>query len=106
MKLTDKVLCCCAGGKVRSVGTRYILEDTYYMRNVLAAGLEKHSPETLDMLFNWADIIIVSGEKDLTKHVTHKDKLIHLDIGLDVWGHYGHPKLNEKLKPLVAKLFQ
>lgn len=111
---TQKVLCLCAGGKVRSACCRWILEDTYGFMSVLTAGLEKWCPQALSELTWWADRIVVVGEGALLDKLpyakeapesTRWGNTIHIDVGPDRWGHYGHKDLakmvGDALKGLV-----
>jgi predicted protein tyrosine phosphatase len=107
LRRDSKVLCCCAGGKVRSVAAKYVLEDEHQLPNVLVAGLEKNGPETLDMLFRWADHILVVGDTDLLERVPElfRSKRVFLGVGKDRWGHYDHADLLRVLRRLIAELF-
>lgn len=107
MKLADRILCCCSGGKVRSIAAKYLLEDYLDCTDVLAVGLNKAAPVTLEMLCSWSQHILVCGQKKLTKLVPadYRGKVIHLDIGADVWGTCYHPKLLRKLEPMLKGLF-
>ncbi len=106
LKPTDKVVCCCRGGQVRSVSVRNILADNYGFRKVLACGLEKNDAETLCYLFAWADVILVVGSPGLLEMAPlgYAHKTRHLDVGPDRWGHYGHPELREILRPMIERL--
>ena len=98
-----KVLVCCQGGNVRSVTFGFILKYKYNI-DAIAASLEKNSNDTLDMLFEWADTIIVVQEsmKDFIPKLYHK-KLLVLDIGPDRWGQSLHPELLQICIDLLSK---
>ncbi len=106
MKRTDRVLCCCSGGQVRSVGCRYLLCDAWGMQKVLACGLDKNDAETLEMLFRWADVILVVGEQRLADKIPaeHRAKMYHLDIGLDTYRNCFSRELHDKLAPKLQAL--
>ena len=103
---TDKVVCCCSWGQVRSVATRKILFEKYGMDNVLACGIDRNGTETLDMLFAWADVIVVAGEQRLADKVPSQwfHKLIHFDIGEDRWGNAFSESLANRLMPMVKQV--
>jgi predicted protein tyrosine phosphatase len=102
----SRVLCCCSGGQVRSVAARKVLCDDFGLKAVLACGLEKNDPDTLRMLFNWADVVIVVGENHLFRLVPEEflAKAVHLSIGGDRWGNCFDPNLNRLLKALLKSL--
>ena len=54
-----KILCICRSGTYRSVETKYSLNKRGYY-NVLSVGGLIVSRETLKMLFEWADIILLA----------------------------------------------
>lgn len=51
-----RVLCICNGGNVRSVAMAQHLKEQGH--DAIAVGLDHASPETLDMLKNWAELEI------------------------------------------------
>ena len=106
MKQSDKIVCCCGAGQVRSVATRKIFNDDFHFTNVLAAGMESNSMETLRMLFEWADHIIIIGEVGLYNKVPqeYRVKSTHFNIGQDIWINPFHLQLRALLMPLVKEL--
>lgn len=88
-----KVLTMCAGGNVRSVGLKYLLKYKYGHES-LACGQDSNSVETIEMLSNWADYIIVVTV-DYVKFIPEKyqGKLLCYDIGVDRFGYAFHPEL-------------
>lgn len=82
-----RFLCLCSGGNIRSVHTAYLLKHTRHGHEALTAGIHTASRETLDMLSEWADRILICGN-NLTSGVSDKyqGKVIQLGIGEDVWG--------------------
>lgn len=100
-----RILCCCAGGKVRSVAVKYLLEDSYGYEDVIATGLERNTDETRRMLFNWSQKIIVVGERDLFLKlpIKHLPKAVHFDVGPDVWDQYGHQDLLGRVAPMLER---
>ena len=106
LKKADKVLCCCAGGKVRSVSAKYVLEDRLGFRRVLSVGLEKLGPEDLEVLFAWADRVLVVGEEALVKKIPPQwgAKVLHVDVGPDVYFTYFNPALMARVGPELDRL--
>jgi hypothetical protein len=101
-----KVVCVCRGGQVRSVCTRYLLSDRFGFRKVLACGWEKNDQETVDMLCEWADVVLLLRDASECVPLCPRldQKLVTVFIGLDVWGRYNHPDLVNKLLPIVEAL--
>ncbi len=99
MNHNTKIAVFCAYGNVRSMGVGGILKDVLGMRNVIVAGMVTTSPETRNMLCNWADKVIIAGEPQLKEHIPDcPDSKIHvLDIGVDRWGFGRHPNLVETI---------
>lgn len=95
------ILCVCAHGNNRSVTMAWLLK---YVENfeTLTAGLEYHTPETLRMLFEWADVITVPEKKllDLIPE-EYKHKIKFYDIGEDVYPRHHNPELLRKAKKLM-----
>lgn len=103
MKDSPLILCCCSGGKVRSVATRYLLEDEYGFGCCLNTGLDKNAETHTDRLCEWAQIILVVGEATLLEKIpeAHRHKVCHFDIGPDVWGSYHKPELLARIRPFI-----
>lgn len=95
------ILCVCAHGNNRSVTMAHILK---YVENfeTLTAGLEYHTPETLKMLFEWADVIVVP-DRNLLDYIpqVHKEKVKFYDIGEDVYPRPFNDQLYKKAKYLM-----
>lgn len=88
-----KILTICAGGNVRSVGLRYLLHYKYG-HEVLACGQDANNSETIDILCNWADYVIVVAEEYLfVVPEKYKSKLLCYNIGPDRFGYAFHPEL-------------
>jgi len=80
-----KVLVMCQGGNSRSVAMGYLLKYKYNF-DAIACSLEKNSEETLQMLFEWSEkIILMQGY--MMEHVPKEfhNKVIVTDVGEDVW---------------------
>jgi hypothetical protein len=101
-----KVLCCCEGGNTRSVTLATLLK--YYFRpsaghDALAMAIGKNSPATKEMLYGWADRILVVDEgfvDDIPPE--YRSKVTTIPIGRDNWGMSMHPEL----VPLAIRLLQ
>lgn len=68
-----KILCVCSQGNKRSVFTRYVLNGTH---DALAMGVDVNSAETIRMLTQWADVILLA-EPQMKKRipVKHQKKI-------------------------------
>lgn len=55
----QRILCVCKGGNVRSVHLAFLLKYKYG-KDALAVGHEGNTRETLAMLCQWADLIILT----------------------------------------------
>ena len=59
---SKKILCICAGGASRSVGIRNTLAWAHG-HDAINLGFQGNSPETLKMLSDWAEVIVLAREK-------------------------------------------
>ncbi len=83
-KLSKKVLCCCRGGNSRSVGMAYTLKYCGWGHDALACGVEGNDPETVEMLCNWAEIIICMTPEFKNKiNPKYYYKTYICDVGFD-----------------------
>ena len=82
-KQRQRILCVCQGGNSRSVHLAYLLKYRYGV-DALACGWEGNSHDTVEMLCEWADIIIVvqafMKEKIL---IEQQHKVRVFDVGVD-----------------------
>jgi hypothetical protein len=105
-----KVLAVCAYGNVRSSCLARQLKDWYFV-DALAAGLVANTPETLTMLFNWADLILMTDMSLDPKNYIHSDvgqeKIRNFDVGRDRWGTPTAPELAQIMTDKIeeSKLF-
>lgn len=108
-KTVMKILTMCAGGQVRSVGLKYRL--TYHHgHEALACGQDSNSPETIEMLCEWADYIVVMT-KEYEKFIPEKyhlkengeRKLYCYDVGVDRYGYAFHPELQQMLEGMIQQ---
>lgn len=92
-------------GSVRS-GAMAIALKNYGASDTLQCGWRTGSLETLRMLTAWADAIIVM-QPEMIGFLTEKigafeyDKILVVDVGVDVYGHPMHDKLVQHLFPIA-----
>jgi predicted protein tyrosine phosphatase len=81
-----KVLCVCHAGYVRSAATAMILKNRGF--DAIAVGVNHASPETLKMLGEWADRILLAEPSMIWKlNASHHGKVERsFTIGEDEWG--------------------
>lgn len=77
-----KILCLCSYGNVRSSCLARQLKDWYY-QEALVAGIVANTSATLQMLFAWADLILVACELKIDNYTSpfHMKKLGILILG-------------------------
>ncbi len=96
-----KILTVCSQGLCRSVGLADVLKLHFEPVDVLPAGYRGNTPETLTMLGNWADWIIVMQEKYIKKipiDIKNRgDKLLVCDVGPDRYGNSHHRELIDQV---------
>ena len=92
-----KILCICQYGNVRSVGTKRRLTRRGY-RNVIATGAENCGSETLMVLVDWADVVLVA-EPHLADLLPPSGKVdVRFTIGPDVFGNSASRALQDVVK--------
>lgn len=86
-----KFLCICQGGRVRSGAMAWALKDVG--QDSLAAGWEATSKETLKMLCDWADGIVVMQQEFIARLQAKLGnenfdlrKVLIVEVGPDVFG--------------------
>jgi hypothetical protein len=93
-----KLVTVCEEGLNRSVAARWLLQHLGH--EVIAVGLNRHSEETLQMLYAWADRVVVLDGR-LSARVP-PDKLVLWDVGPDRYPHHYHPDLVRLLRLFPA----
>ena len=96
-----KILTVCDQGNNRSVQFAHLLK--YLKNDTIPIGLKTTTKETLDMLFEWADTIILTEEKqrdDIPE--TYHDKIRVWDVGPD---NYPRP-FNKELYEMARKIIK
>lgn len=62
--------------------------------DAIAVSYDWNGDEVLDMLYDWADKIIVMRNKFLDRVPSkYSDKIVMCDVGEDIWGNPLHPEL-------------
>lgn len=101
-----KFLCVCNGGVVRSVTLAAMLKYWWNL-DAMAASIDKNVGDTMTMLCNWADVIVVMdgwmlgwfqeqyGNTSFSEQVMSKLKLV--PVGPDKWGMSNHDDLIAEL---------
>lgn len=95
-----KVAVFCKGGICRSAAMANVLKT--YGHDVLNAGLGYNSPETIQMLTDWADRIVVM-QKELADLVpmSGRSKMVIADLGPDVWDNSADPDLVNRCRVIA-----
>ncbi len=91
-----KILCICDQGNKRAVYTRFLLGHKH---EALAAGVKTNSPETLQMLCEWADKILLA-ELGMRQYV-HKDYYYKVDNRFEIGPDIYKPSIKGNLKRIV-----
>lgn len=96
-----KILCLCEGGSCRSVALAFLLKNKYG-QDALAAGWRLNTPETLIMLYDWADMIICleTYMKEKIPQQYH-NKTSVFDIGPDRFF-----QINQELLSILGEMIQ
>jgi predicted protein tyrosine phosphatase len=98
-----KILCLCEFGSNRSVHFANVLKHVEGFET-LAAGLKKNTPETLEMLSKWADVIVIVDSALLPQVPDKfKDKIKLYDVGPDIYPRPYNEKLLKKAKQLMDR---
>lgn len=98
-----RFLCVCRGGNVRSVALAYLLKYGHG-QDAMAVSAECNTADTLQMLCNWADYVILLTPEVfpfLDGKCLWTEKFAMVDVGPDIYGAAFHPELQAKLKPVV-----
>ncbi len=93
-----KILTCCKHGLVRSVALADVLKLHFRPVDVVPIGLTSNTEETKEVLFNWADWIVVM-ERKYVERVPKKweTKVLVCDVGPDTYGNSHSPELIAKV---------
>jgi hypothetical protein len=88
-----KILTVCEGGNVRSVSLAFVLKN-HLGHDAVAASWRFNSEKTLEMLYEWAEKIIVM-QPEFLQHIPHlhRMKTTVCDVGQDRFGNAFHGEL-------------
>lgn len=99
------ILIMCIRGDHRSVCMASILRNEKKQRDVITCGAYTFSQETLVMLYDWADkIIVVDPKVQESVHPEYRDKMVILDMGDDPWGPSFAPQFKDRAHELIKQL--
>lgn len=99
-----KYLCVCDGGNVRSAALAFWLKH-FAKQEAIAVGRLQVSKDTMNMLTEWADrIIIMQPHMIESISENHHDKVTVCDVGPDRWGVSIHPELWMHIVTFVPNL--
>lgn len=104
-----KVLCVCAAGMVRSQALVFVLKANYaqYGVDALACGVGGNGSDTLQMLYEWAQVIIVlDGTLVPLILEPYRGKVLVFDVGPDRWHDPGSSDLHNILRELCRERIQ
>jgi len=105
--MRQRIVTMCQGGEVRSVALKRLL-GRGLGRDVIACGWEVNTLATREMLFAWADTIIIL-QSNMEEHVPEKyhnnpdgtRRLFCYDVGPDIWSSSHHPDLIARLIKMI-----
>jgi len=95
-----RILTVCEEGLNRSVAARWLLQHAGH--EVIPIGLNRTSTDTLNLLLDWADRVVVLDRRLLECHQLPVEKLLLWDVGPDVYPHHYHPDLVRQLRAFPA----
>lgn len=95
-----KIVVVCEQGNNRSVHFAHLLK--YWNNDVLTGGLKTNSEETLKMLYEWAETIILT-EKIQENKIPEKyqDKVVVFEVGPDTYHRPFNAELNLKVRKFL-----
>lgn len=93
-----RILCVCAHGNNRSVQFAHLLK--YWGHDTIAIGLDTTTEETLEMLFKWADHIILTEAGQLIPD-DYRSKVHMWNVGPDTYPRPFNPELHAKAKEFL-----
>jgi galactitol-specific phosphotransferase system IIB component len=97
-----KILTVCSHGNIRSVALAYILK-TLFNHEVIAVGEKRVVDSTMEILSDWADMIVKFTPGSGAISGRNIKKIIHFDIEEDIW-HDAHAQgLTHRLYKELSK---
>lgn len=99
-----KFLTVCDGGNVRSHCMAVCLKERFH--EAIAIGRWACKPETIDMMCNWADVVILM-EPHMKENIPEKyaDKIYDINVGFDRYGVGINPELRTQCEEGMYYLF-
>lgn len=97
IKKPHKILCVCHHGNVRSVTMAFEFKKLGF--DALSCGVQKNDSDTMKMLCEWADHILLTSQviyQYMPKGYDEKTSFINIDI--DKWGQPGVPYLKRLVR--------
>ncbi len=100
-----KILTVCERNNNRSVVLASILREERGERDVISCGTQTFSPETLNMLCQWADKIVLVDEilKYQFPFDPYINKVVIIPIGQDRWGYSHNSDLQDLIREMLDK---
>lgn len=98
-----KILCVCSAGLVRSAALKDGIFWGWNQMDVINCGVDGNGDDTLDMLYKWADVILVVADNILPfipQEFRSKTKVV--PIGEDEYGNPGSLELKRKVESLLV----
>lgn len=96
-----KILCVCDQGNNRSVHFAHPLK--YWGNDVIACGLN-NSVDTLDMLFSWAELIIITQEAMRARVPAAEQHKVHVfEVGPDTYPRPFNPILASRVRQFLEQ---
>ena len=95
-----KILCVCSAANSRSVALAWELKGKEFNCDAICAGADYSQTETLNMLSQWADtIVLMQPQFSRAIPQIHMSKVIVCDVGPDIWVN----PTDRKLRDIVLK---
>ena len=103
-----KILCVCQHGANRSVVLATLLKLEYGENDTLSCGVDRNSEETLKLLCDWADKVLVIDRYVLDRLTNlglfREKKFRLLDVGGDRWGQQHNPELQQLFRDKLKEI--
>lgn len=100
------ILTVCDQGNNRSVQFAHLLKYKYKGSDAIAIGLKTTTEETLQMLYEWADVLILTEEKQLMNIPgAYHEKVKVWDVGEDRYPRPFNIELYEIAKQYIKECF-
>lgn len=96
MSKRKKVLAVCLHGNSRSAALTWRLKNDEFNCDAIPIGWAIANKDTLDMLCNWADVIVVMWDRFIQNiPEDFRRKLVVCNLGNDRWVNPIHPEIQE-----------